>query len=145
MAVLTPRASRFLPLCLGIALSAAQLLSSSPALAESESGEKVRLVLPAKGRATDARRINAAGQAVVNFGELSRREELLGPRKGEIRAKVMDELEEPEEPFSALALPQSQLSPLRPGSVQAPLGIQVVSPSPTQSFMGLDDIAMPDS
>src|SRR5882672_3583285 len=143
MAVLNPRHSRFLPLALGIALSAAQLLSSSPALAESESGEKVRLVLPAKGRATDARRINAAGQAVVNFGEMSRREELLGPRKGEIRAKVMEELEEPEEPFSPLAPPSIQLSPLRPGSIRAPLGIQVISPSP--SFMGLDDIAMVDS
>ena len=137
MAVLTPRASRFLPLCLGIALSAAQLLSSSPALAESESGEKVRLVLPAKGRATDARRINAAGQAVVNFGELSRREELLGPRKGEIRAKVMDELEEPEEPFSALALPQSQLSPLRPGSVQALTIKSVASRKRSRAKVGL--------
>ncbi|HYR51471.1 MAG TPA: Calx-beta domain-containing protein [Candidatus Dormibacteraeota bacterium] len=145
MAVLNPRHSQFLPLALGIALSAAQLLSSSPALAESESGEKVRLVLPAKGRATDARRINAAGQAVVNFGEMSRREELLGPRKGEIRAKVMEELEEPEEPFSPYAPPSIELSPLRPGSIQSPSGIQVVSPSPTQSFMGLDDIAMVDS
>ena len=145
MAVLNPRHSRFLPLALGIAIAAARLLNASPALAESESAEKVRLVLPAKGRTTDAQRIVAAGKAVVNFGELARREEMLGPRKGEIRAKVMDELEEPEEPFSPLALPSIQRSPLRPGSVQSSLGIQVVSPSPTQSFMGLDDIAMVDS
>jgi hypothetical protein len=145
MAVLNPRHSRFLPLALGIAIAAARLLNASPALAESESAEKVRLVLPAKGRTTDAQRIVAVGKAVVNFGELARREELLGPRKGEIRAKVMDELEEPEEPFSPLALPSIQLSPLRPGSIQSPSGIQVASPSPTQSFMGLDDIAMVDS
>ena len=145
MTVLKPRHSPILPLVLGIAIAAARLPTASPSLAESESQDRVRLVLPAKGRATEARRIDAAGQAVVNFGEMARREALLGPRKGEIRAKVMEELEEPEEPFSPFAPATIQPSAMRPGSIQAPQAIQVASPSPTSSFIGLDDIPMVDS
>src|SRR5438093_1364222 len=145
MTVLKPLHSPILPLVLGIAIAAARLPTASPSLAESESQEKVRLVLPAKGRATEARRIDAAGQAVVNFGEMARREALLGPRKGEIRAKVMEELEEPEEPFSPFAPATIQPSAMRPGSIQAPQAIQVAAPSPTSSFIGLDDIPMVDS
>src|SRR5947208_2499513 len=145
MTVLKPRHSPILPLVLGIAIAAARLPTASPSLAESESQDRVRLVLPAKGRATEARRIDAAGQAVVNLGEMARREALLGPRKGEIRAKVMEELEEPEEPFSPFAPATIQPSAMRPGSIQAPQAIQVASPSPTSSFIGLDDIPMVDS
>ncbi len=137
--------SRSLPLVILLALAGQSLVPAySARAAESESREKVRVVLPAPGKATEAQRIYAAGSAVVNFEDLSRREALLGPRKGEIRAKVMEEVEEPEEPLSAFA-PAPQLSGLRPGSAQSRLGIQVASPSPTSSFIGLDDIPMVDS
>ncbi|MGE5175879.1 MAG: Calx-beta domain-containing protein, partial [Hyphomicrobiales bacterium] len=73
-----------------------------------------------------------AGHAKVNFRELERNQ---APSNGPVRALLLPEFEEPEEPLATTA----------PGAIEAPQAPTVASPAPTSSFMGLDDIPMADS
>jgi len=70
----------------------------------------------------------------VNFAKLVREQELKGHPDPARPLILEEEVEEPEEPLSGIA----------PGS-QAPSSAFATSPSPSSSFMGLDDIAMVDS
>ncbi|HXF59900.1 MAG TPA: hypothetical protein VN539_08745, partial [Candidatus Saccharimonadales bacterium] len=77
----------------------------------------------------------------MNFGELARRQQQ-HPPGGPLRVLDMESLDnhvDPLEPFSTLA-PGSETGPLN-----APAMAQVASPSPTTSYIGLDDIPMVDS
>lgn len=79
--------------------------------------------------------------AVVNFGELARQEALGRAPRPPVRPLIFRELEESGEPGAGAVgpAPAPSMSPYAP---QAPL---LASPSPSQSFMGLDDIPMADS
>jgi len=133
------------PLTLALGVAVAALLVSGPAraLAEEEEELKFRVHVehPVPGRALDAKRVVAAGKAVVNFRELARRQ-AEHPAQGEIRAIAVDELEEALEPLDAPSLAPPRMAPR---SVLSPTGVAVVSPAPTSSFIGLDDIPMVDS
>ena len=84
----------------------------------------------------DVKVARLGGRAVVNFGELARKQEESGPSNQPARAQLLPEAgEDPAEPISSLA----------PVGGQAPTAPLVASPSPTLSFMGLDDIPMVDS
>src|SRR6266481_1637587 len=110
------------------------LLGPRPSLAQSDH-RYVRLIHPVPGRVRNAKQVDAAGKAVVNFKDLERQQENSGKPKPPVQALILPEVEEPEEPVSTLS----------PGSPQAPVSPQVASPAPSQSFMGLDDIPMADS
>lgn len=104
---------------------------SDPSYAQAEH-QRVRLRAPKPGPVLDVKPAVLAGQAVVNFEQLSHR-----PPSGQTaRPLILEpEVEEPAEPVS-LAAPSG---PETPGT---PL---VASPPPTLSFMGLNDIPMVDS
>ena len=76
-----------------------------------------------------------AGQAVVNFAELASQEALSTLPKPPARARIFSNVEEPLEPYSSLS----------PGGPQAPSYPFAASPTPSATFMGLDDIPMVDS
>src|SRR5882762_6074004 len=128
--------SRCLRHLLGLSLSiiAVCFLAPRPSLAQSDH-RHVRLIHPLPGPVRNARRIDASGQAVVNFKDLEQQQEHSGRPKPPVQALLFPEVAEPEEP----------LAPLSPGPPAAPVSSQVASPAPSQSFMGLDDIPMADS
>ena len=79
-----------------------------------------------------------AGSAVVNFGELARQQ--AGRPVPPVRPRLLDVLDDDEgEPGAAFTAPPA-LAP--PG--YSPQQIQLASPPPTSSFIGLDDIPMAD-
>jgi hypothetical protein len=127
---------------------AASFSQTTIARAESEEAEEaarmqnnVHVVNPAPGQAVQSRKIQAISTTVINFSELAR-QQALHPGKGPIRALDMEALDnhiDPLEPF-ATAAPAPEFTPLN-----APAMAQVVSPSPTNSYMGLNDIPMADS
>jgi hypothetical protein len=121
---------------LGIALSvvSASILAPSASPAKSEQAH-VRLTEPRPGRVRTARRIDAAGQAVINLGNLADQEAHNGKPRPPVRALMLPEVEEPDEPVTAVS----------PGGIETPVSSQVASPSPSSSFIGLDDIPMADS
>src|SRR5689334_537967 len=85
-------------------------------------------------------RVTLMGPAVVNFGELARQQALGLTPPPPVRPLIFPEFDnEGGEPG---AIPGE---PIAPGAPSAPLAPQVASPSPTLSFMGLDDIPMVDS
>jgi len=127
------RSSRQL-LAVALSITAVSLLNPGVSIAQSEQA-RVRVAAPVPGRAHDARPAVLAGHAIVNFADLARREAFFGPPKPPIRPLVFPEVEEPAEPLSSLS----------PGGVQAPSSAFAASPSPSSSFMGLDDIPMVDS
>src|SRR5439155_9130016 len=103
-----------------------------------EMREAVRLSVAPKGAAAMATPIRATATAVVNFMDLARQEALFGPPAGAVRAKsAEEEVVEPLEPFMTPSLDAMLARP--------PFQPLVASPSPTQTFQGLDDIAMVDS
>jgi len=107
---------------------------------------RVRAATPAPGgpapSAVPGERISASHTAVVNLRELARREALgLVPRPP-VRARRLPELEEEGEPGAGIVGSAPAAAPLLPA---APALIQVASPAPNASFMGLDDIPMVDS
>jgi len=132
------------------ALSLAAPPFAPVARAESQEAEReeaariqnnVHVVGPAPGHTVEARRVHALSTTVVNFSELAR-QAALHPGKGPIRALDMEALDnhiEPLEPFAESA-PAPEFRPLN-----APTMAQVASPSPTTSYMGLNDIPMADS
>ena len=93
---------------------------------------RARIVEPTPGPVRNVRPARLAGRAVVNFGELAKHQ---GGSETQVRALVLPELEEPEEPVSTLS----------PGGIQEPQTPSVASPLPSSSFMGLDDVPMVDS
>src|SRR5690349_15127610 len=131
---------------LHLAVSFSQTSIARAESEEQERAEAARMqnnvhVVPApKGRVT-GQRIQAISTTVVNFSELARLE-ALHAAKGPVRALDMEALDnhvEPLEPITTIA-PTPQFTPLN-----APARAQVVSPSPTTSYQGLDDIPMVDS
>ena len=79
-----------------------------------------------------------AGSAVVNFGELARQQ--AGRPVPPVRPRLLDLLDDDEgEPGAGFTAPPA-LAP--PG--YSPQQIQLASPPPTSSFIGLDDIPMAD-
>ena len=98
-----------------------------------ESGHpRVRMVEPTPGPVQSVRPARLAGHAIVNFGDLAAHQ---GSSGKEVRALVLPELEEPDEPVPSLA----------PTGVETPQSTTAASPLPSSSFMGLDDIPMADS
>ncbi|MBI5711711.1 MAG: T9SS type A sorting domain-containing protein [Candidatus Eisenbacteria bacterium] len=87
--------------------------------------------------------ITPSASAVVNFTDLARQQALAPLPAGPPIPLEWPEFEPPPEP-SAPAPGTTSLRPLPslPSQLMAPL---VASPSPSQSYMGLDDIAMVDS
>ena len=75
--------------------------------------------------------------AVVNFADLARQEAL--HRAPPVRPLVHPELNESDEPSAGV------VGPAAPTLPSFPQGVQVASPPPNLSFMGLDDIPMVDS
>ncbi len=121
-----------------IALLAVPLLlgSSAPVAREasSPSGETVVTGAPAV----------VVASAVVNFADLARREALGVATVPPIRVLLFPEYEDPPEPPAPTSTNSLQsLTPpdFRPGFPTA----FVASPSPTNNYMGLDDIPMVDS
>jgi len=111
-------------------------LAASPAAATPEHDTPVAVHADAAGVVVAGARARAGGSAIVNFSDLARREALRGGPRPPVRARLQPELEEPAEPVSAVS-PSSMLSP--------PFVPFAASPSPSASFMGLDDIPMVDS
>jgi hypothetical protein len=143
--------TRVLASLFALSLAAPLLPHPRAVFAESEQEEleerlrEARLqtrVAPApKGRVLDGQRIHAVSTTVVNFGDLARKQQQ-HPPGGPLRVLDMESLDnhvDPLEPISALA-PGSEIGPMN-----APAMAQVASPSPTTSYIGLDDIAMVDS
>jgi len=98
-----------------------------------EPAPRVRLRLARPGVVRNSQPAMLAGQTVVNFEALSHHGNGGG---GEARALLLPEAgEDPDEP---LATPS-------PGAPESPAQSFVSSPSPTSSFMGLEDIPMVDS
>jgi len=143
--------TRFLTVTFALTLATAYL--PHPVRAESESQRrrereererrgavKVRLANPAPGHRVESQRINALSTTVVNFEDLARKQ-AAHPNKGPVRALELEaqEMEDPLEPFGTSA-PSFEIGPRL-----APTMAQVVSPSPSQSYIGLDDIPMQDS
>src|SRR5882672_3992527 len=97
------------------------------------------LAAPSGVASVQGTRIQAAGHAVVNFGDLARQQAARTTGEEIIRgyklAEEMTPLEEPLEPLSGLIRTQ----------LQSPTMVQVASPPPLNSYMGLDDIPMQDS
>ena len=123
-----------------ILLAVACSLNLAGPAAPKESEERapaVQLVLAVGGPAAGRVPIPVVRSATVNFADLARREALgLGSRPP-VRPLLRPEMEEPAEPAGAIA-PE--------GFVPAvPFGALVASPSPSSSFMGLNDIPMVDS
>jgi hypothetical protein len=86
------------------------------------------------------------GSAVVNFAQMARLEALGRIALPDVRYKTFDtdEMEQNEtgiEPGANMVGPPAEPSPFNMSSLLP----SVASPSPTQSFQGLDDIAMVDS
>jgi len=145
--------TRFLAVTFALTLATAYL--PHPVRAESESQRrlereererrgavKVRLVPAPPGRVMDSRRIDAISTTVVNFEDLARKQ-AAHPNKGPVRALELEaqEMEDPLEPFAGAVT----VNPLETGPLNAPSMAQVASPSPSQSYIGLDDIPMQDS
>jgi len=127
-----------LPLVVAL-LSAVGLLFPRVSLAEPGHGQGdhrfAKLLRPVPGVVHEAKRVDAAGTAVVNFKDLEKQQENSGKPKPPVQALLQAEVEEIEEPDATPAQ----------GSPQSPPSSQLSSPSPTLSFMGLDDIPMADS
>ena len=127
-----------LPLAVAL-LSAVCILLPRVSLAQSDHGQGdhryAKLLRPVPGVVHDAKRIDAVGQAVVNFKDLERQQENSGKPKPPVQALLQTEVQEIDEPDAPPAL----------GAPQAPLQTQVSSPSPVLSYIGLDDIPMADS
>ena len=117
-----------------LSITAVSLLNPPASIAQSDHAH-VRVAEPIPGQVRNTRHIDAAGNAVVNFENLAKQEALSGRPKPPVRALILPEVEEPAEPLSSLS----------PGSIQAPYSAFAASPSPSSSFMGLDDIPMVDS
>ncbi len=106
-----------------------------------------RAATPERGQAdathVPGERVSASRKAVVNFRELARREALGLVHRPPVRARLLPELfeEEEGEPGAAVTGAPAQ-APLLPAS---PMAVQLASPAPSASFMGLDDIPMVDS
>jgi hypothetical protein len=130
------RRSRFPALLIVFSILAFGSLTPRPSSAakDPENGHtRVRVKLARPGEVRDAHPAVLAGQTVVNFQELSHHGNGGG---GQARVLIQEEAgEDPDEPLS-------ELSPSPP---EAPSQTFVTSPSPTSSFMGLDDIPMVDS
>jgi len=93
----------------------------------------VRVNLAQPGIVRDSHPALLAGQTVVNLEQLSHHGNGGG---GQARVLIQEEAgEDPGEPLSELS----------PGTPETPSQTFVTSPSPTSSFMGLDDIPMVDS
>ncbi|MFI5372745.1 MAG: Calx-beta domain-containing protein, partial [Candidatus Eisenbacteria bacterium] len=84
-------------------------------------------------------RIVAVGSAQVNLARLARQEALGQTKRPPVRPRVLPELEEEGEPGAGAVGPVPAPTP------PEPLRIQLASPSPDVSFMGLDDIPAVDS
>lgn len=98
------------------------------------------LAAPPAGTPVAGTRAVPVRSAVVNFRELARLEALRGGLRPAVRPLVQRELEEPGEPQGNVTGPPPLAAMLKP----APQPL-VASPSPSSSFMGLDDIPMVDS
>jgi len=97
----------------------------------------VQSVLPVGGTTAEATPATLVRSAVVNFTDLARREALGEFGRPPVRPMIRRRgLVDPAEPTSAV----------EPGAFAAPPFVPfVASPSPSSSFMGLDDIPMVDS
>jgi len=118
-------------------------LTPAVSLAAPKSGEAARSSSPSGGALLTATPVAPAASAFVNFAELARLEALgLAPRLP-VRPLIREDFENEmdQEPGADV------LGPVLPEALFAtpPFVPFVASPSPTSSFMGLDDIPMADS
>ncbi len=130
------RSSR-LPLAIAL-LSAVCFLVPRVSNAQSDHGQgdhRYAKLLNPKAGPVQGKSINAVGTAVVNFKDLEFKQEHSGKPKPPVQALLFNEVEEIDEPAATPAI----------GPPESPVSSQVVSPSPSLSFMGLDDIPMADS
>src|SRR5258706_3292930 len=87
--------------------------------------------------------VTVMGPAVVNFGELARQQALGLTARPPVRPLILPEFDD--EGGEPGAIPGEPIAPGPPPGAFAPFAPQVASPSPSLSFMGLDDIPMVDS
>jgi len=130
----TPRRLRLLlSLLVGLSLLGVRLAGAE----EEDEIYQPPLSVAAAGAISDATALSPAAQAVVNFGELARQESRAAKAAPAVRGTwAPPEHEGPPEPY----FPPAPSFSGKPG-----LPLAVPSPSPTTSFMGLDDIPMADS
>jgi len=127
-----PRTRRSSIPILAFVLVVLALIAARTSFAEPDPHHHVRLRLAQPGVVHTSKPAVLGGHTVVNFQELSHH----GGGVGEARALIQEE--EAEDPDEPLATPS-------PGAPESPAQSFVSSPSPTSSFMGLDDIPMVDS
>ena len=94
---------------------------------------------PIAGTVVPGERAVLVRSAVVNFADLARQEALHRGERPAVRPLVHPELNESDEPGAGI------LGSPAPALPFAPQSIQLASPPPSASFMGLDDIPMVDS